>query len=66
MNRSLANMKLLNSDYTINDFDSILLQGENNMLIVNKTNTYIHQTRHSRVPIKQIIIINEYNKNKSS
>ncbi len=65
MNRSLANMKLLNLDSTINDCDTILLQSKNNLLIINKKNTYIHQTRHSPVLIKQIIIINGYNKSES-
>ncbi len=42
MNRSLANMKLLNLDSTINDCDSTLLQSKNNLLIINKQiHTYI-------------------------
>ncbi len=45
MNRSLANMKLLNLDLTINNCDSILLQGKNNLLIINKTNKYIHTSK---------------------
>jgi hypothetical protein len=66
MNRSLVNMELLNLDSTINDCDSTLLQSKNNLLIINKTNTYIHQNKiHSPVLIKQIIIINGYDKSKS-
>jgi hypothetical protein len=45
MNRSLANIKLLNLGSSINDCVSILLQGKNNLLIINKTNTYIHQNK---------------------